>query len=138
MSFENMTILLKDFEYAITLRGLLKEEFEVKNLRNETCFLIKTEEIIKFYRNFDTYVKNDIGVVCSSNILCRAHAAHGYLKYLIDEIYNYVENEKNYYKAFYFTKTNIDTVAFGGWTGEPVQRVCLNHLSYSRRLAYLR
>ena len=37
-----MTILLKDFEYAITLRGLLKEEFEVKNLRNETCFLIKT------------------------------------------------------------------------------------------------
>ena len=41
MTFENVTILLKEFEYAITLRGLLKEKFEVKNLHGEICFLIK-------------------------------------------------------------------------------------------------
>ena len=137
MTFENVTILLKEFEYAITLRGLLKEKFEVKNLHGEICFLIKTEEIMKFYRKFDTCIKNEIGVVCSSIVPCRAHAAHGYLKYLIEEIFNYVENEKLFYKAFYFRKTNIDTVAFGGWTAEPVQPMCLKHLSYSRRLVYL-
>ena len=32
MTFENKTLLLKEFEYSITLRGLLKEQFEVKNL----------------------------------------------------------------------------------------------------------
>ena len=79
MSFENVTLLLKDFEYSITLRGLLKEQFEVKNLNGEICFLIKTEEIMKFFRKFDTCVKNELGVVCSSNIPCRSHAAHGYL-----------------------------------------------------------
>ena len=137
MVFENKIILLKEFEYAITLCGLLNEQYEVKNLRGETCFLIKTQEIMKFYRNFDTCVKNEIAVVCSSNIPCRAHAAHGYLKYLVEEIINYVENEKRFYKAFYFRLTEIDDVAFGGWTGEPVQPLSLEHLSYSRRLAYL-
>ena len=94
MSFENITILLKDFEYSITLRGLLKEQFEVKNLRGEICFLIKTEEIMKFLRHFNTCVNNEIGVVCESQLPCRSHAAHGYLKYLVDELYHFVENEK--------------------------------------------
>ena len=137
MSFENITILLKEFEYSITLRGLLKEQFEVKNLHGEICFLIKTQEIMKFFRNFDTCVKNEMGVVCSSNVPCRSHAAHGYLKYLIDEIINFVENDKLFYKCFYFRKTCSKDVAFGGWTAEPVQPLCLKHLSYSRRLAYL-
>ena len=92
---------------------------------------------MKFYRKFDTCIKNEIGVVCSSIVPCHAHAAHRYLKYLIEEIFNYVENEKLFYKVFYFRKTNIDTVAFGGWTAEPVQPMCLKHLSYSHRLAYL-
>ena len=137
MAFENITILLKEFEYVITLRGLLKEQFEVKNLHDEMCFLIKTQEIMKFYRKFDTCVKNEIGVVCSSNVPCRSHAAHGYLKYLLEEIINYVENEKVFYKAFYFRKTCNNDVAFGDWTAEPVQPMCLKHLSYSRRLAFL-
>ena len=137
MSFENTTILLKDFEYSITLRMLLKEHFQVKNLNNEICFLIKTEEILKFFRHFDVCIKNELGVVCESNNPCLSHASHGYLKYLIDELYHYVENEKKFYKAFYFRKTCNKNVAFGGWTAEPVQQVCLKHLSYSRRLAYL-
>ena len=137
MAFENLTILLKEFEYSITLRGLLKEEFEIKNLHDERCFLIKTNDIFKFFRRFDTCVKNEIGVVCSSTIPCRSHAAHGYLKYLTEEIINYVENEKLYYKFFYFRHTKNNDVAFGGWTAEPVQPLCLKHLSYSRRLAYL-
>ena len=78
MVFENKT-LLKEYEYSLTLRGLLNEENEVKNLHGETCFLIKTQDILKFYRKFSVYVKNDIGVVCSSNVPCRAHAAHKYL-----------------------------------------------------------
>ena len=45
MIFENKTLLLKDFEYSITLRGLLNEQYEVKNLHGETCFLIKTQDI---------------------------------------------------------------------------------------------
>ena len=137
MSFVNTRLLLKDFEYSISLRGLLKEEFQIKNLNGEICFLIKTEEIFKFFRKFDNCVKNELGVVCSSNVPCRAHAAHQYLKYLRDEIINFVENEKLYYKAFYFRKTKSDDVAFGGWTAEPVQPLSLEHLSYSRRLAYL-
>ena len=137
MAFENITLLLKEFEYSITLRGLLNEQFEVKNLHGEVCFLIKTNDIFKFFRKFDTCVKNEIGVVCTSTVPCRAHAAHEYLKYLTDEIINFVENEKLYYKAFYFRRTKKDDVAFGGWTAEPVQPICLKHLSYSRRLAYL-
>ena len=137
MTFENKTLLLKEFEYSITLCGLLKEQFEVKNLHGKTCFLIKTNDIFKFFRRFDTCVKNEIGVVCSSNVPCHSHAAHGYLKHLTDEIINYVENEKLYYKAFYFRRTKNDDVAFGGWTAEHVQPICLKHLSYSRRLAYL-
>ena len=136
MVFENKTILLKEFEYSITLRGLLNEENEVKNLHGETCFLIKTN-VLKFFRKFDVFVKNDIGVVCSSNVPCRAHAAHGYLNYLKDEMINMVKNDKVFYKAFYFRLTCSEDVAFGGWTGEPVQPLCLKHLSYSRRLAYL-
>ena len=137
MSFENITILLKEFEYSITLRGLLKEQFKVKNLRGEICFLIKTQEIMKFFRHFNTCVNNELGVECESVVPCRSRAAHGYLKYLIDELYHYVENEKRFYKAFYFRKTCDNDVAFGGWTAEPVQPMCLKHLSYSRRLAYL-
>ena len=137
MSFENITILLKEFEYSITLRGLLKEQFEVKNLRGEICFLIKTQELMKFYRHFNTCINNVLGVVCESDNPCRSHAAHSYLKYLVDELYNYVENDKKFYKAFYFKKTYNNDVAFGGWTAEPVQPTCLKHLSYSRRLAYL-
>ena len=137
MAFENKTLHLKEFEYSITLRGLLKEENQVKNLHGETCFLIKTNDILKFYRKFDVYIKNDIGVVCESNVPCRAHAAHGYLTYLKEEIINSVENDKHFYKAFYFRLTHSDDVAFGGWTGEPVQPLCLKHLSYSRRLTYL-
>ena len=137
MIFENKTLLLKDFEYSITLRGLLNEQYEVKNLHGETCFLIKTQDIFKLFRKFDVFVKNDIGVVCSSNVPCRAHAAHGYLKYLIHEIINMVENDKLFYKAFYFRLTSSEDVAFGGWTGEPVQPLCLKHLSYSPRLMYL-
>ena len=64
MSFENITILLKEFEYSITLRGLLKEQFEVKNLRGEICFLVKTQEIMKFFRYFSNCVKIELGVVC--------------------------------------------------------------------------
>ena len=137
MVFENKTILLKEFEYSITLRGLLNEENEVKNLHGETCFLIKTNDVLKFFRKFDVFVKNDIGVVYSSNVPCRAHAAHGYLNYLKDEMINMVKNDKVFYKAFYFRLTCSEDVAFGGWTGEPVQPLCLKHLSYSRRLAYL-
>ena len=137
MAFENKTLHLKEFEYSITLRGLLKEENQVKNLHGETCFLIKTNDILKFYRKFDVYIKNDIGVVCESNVPCRAHAVHGYLTYLKEEIINSVENDKHFYKAFYFRLTHSDDVAFGGWTGEPVQPLCLKHLSYSRRLTYL-
>ena len=137
MSFENITILLKEFEYSITLRGLLKEQFQVKNLNSEICFLIKTQEIMKLFRHFDVCVKNELDYVCTSTPSCRTHAAHEYLKYLVDEIINYVENEKRFYKAFYFRKTHSSDVAFGGWTAEPVQPICLKHLSYSRRLAYL-
>ena len=137
MAFENKTLLLKEFEYSITLWGLLNEQYEVKNLHGETCFLIKTQDIMKFYRKFDIYVKNEIGVVCSSNVPCRAHAAHGYLTFLKDEIFDSVENDKHFFKAFYFRKTCNDDVAFGGWTAEPVQPLCLKYLSYSRRLAYL-
>ena len=125
MAFENKTIHIKDFEYCITLRGLLKEEHQVKNLNGEICFLIKTNDILKFYRKFDVYIKNDIGVVCESDVPCCAHAAHGYLSYLKDEIINYVENEKRFYKAFYFRLTHSENVAFGGWTAEPVQPLCL-------------
>ena len=102
MSFENVTILLKEFEYSISLRGLLKEQFQVKNLNGEICFLIKTEKIMKFFRHFNVCINNELGVVCESDIPCRSHASHGYLKYLIDEIYHYVEDEKRFYKAFYF------------------------------------
>ena len=60
MSFENVTLLLKDFEYSITLCGLLKEQFEVKNLNGEICFLIKTEEIMKFFRNLTLVSKTNL------------------------------------------------------------------------------
>ena len=138
MAFENIRLLLKDFEYAIYIRELLKEDFQVKNLKEEICFLIKTEEIFKFYRKYKSYTIDAIGVSCESKVPCRAHAALEYLKYLIDEIYNYVENDKKYYKAFYFEKTCCNDVAFGGWTATPVQQISLEHLSYSRRLAYLK
>ena len=38
MSFENKTIVLKEFEYKITLRGLLKEEYEIFNIHGQRCF----------------------------------------------------------------------------------------------------
>ena len=137
MTFENIRLLLKDFEYSIYIRELLKEEFQVKNLKEEICFLIQTEKIIKFYRRYKFYTIDAIGISCESNVPCRAHAALEYLKFLIDEIYNYVKNDKKYYKAFYFEKTSHNDVAFGGWTATPVQQISLEHLSYSRRLAYL-
>ena len=136
MAFENKTLLLKEYEYSITLRRLLNEENEVKNLHGETCFLIKTQVIMEFFRKFDVFLKNDIGVVCESRVLCRAHAAHGYLNYLKDKIINSVENDKVFYKAFYFRLTQSQNVAFCGWTAEPVQPLCLKHLSYSCWLAY--
>ena len=137
MAFENIRLLLKDFEYAVYITDFFKEEFKVKNLNEEVCFLIQTDEIFKFYRKYKYYTIDAIGISCESNVPCRAHAALEYLNFLTEEIINYVENDKIYYKAFYFRKTCKNDVAFAGWTGEPVQKKCLKHLSYSQRLAYL-
>ena len=38
MAFENIRLLLKDFEYSIYIRELLKEEFQLKNLNEEMFF----------------------------------------------------------------------------------------------------
>ena len=137
MEFQNQNLILKEFEYKITLRGLLKEEYEIFNINEKRCFLIKTEKFLEFFKDYQRKIFDDYGVVCESVKNCVAHEAYFYLKYLKDELINSVENEKRYYKAFYFQLTNTPTVAFGGWTAEPVQPKCLKHLSYSRRLAYL-
>ena len=137
MTFENKRLILKEFEYEITLRGLLKEENQVLNLNGKICFLIKTEDLLKFYRNYTVCINNEIGVVCESKKPCRAHAAQEYLNYLKDEIINNVENEKRFYKAFYFQLTDESSYGFGGWTAKPIQPKCLKHLSYSRCLAFI-
>ena len=137
MSFENKTIVLKEFEYKITLRGLLKEEYEIFNIHGQRCFLIKTEKFMEFFRDFEVKVRDVYGYVCESKTPCFPYSVYNYLKYLKDNLMTSVEDEKRFYKALYFQLTNISTVAFGGWTAEPVQPKCLKHLSYSRRLAYL-
>ena len=50
MEFENQVLIFKEFDYKITLRMLLKTENEVFNLNNKRCFLIKTEDIIVFFK----------------------------------------------------------------------------------------
>ena len=137
MAFKNKTVVLKEFEYKTTLRGLLKEEFKIFNINGQRCFLIKTEKFIEFFRDFETKVRDAYGFVCKSDVPCFAHRAYNYSKYLRDNLIKSIEDKKRFYKALYFQLTNISTVAFGGWTAEPVQPKCLKHLSYLRRLAYL-
>ena len=137
MEFGNQVLIFKEFDYKITLRMLLKTENEVFNLNNKRCFLIKTQDIIVFLRNYQRKLFDDFGVVCESKNNCLAHEAYSYLKYLKDELTFSVENEKIYYKAYYFELTPDSNVAFGGWTATPVQKKCLKHLTYSCRLAFL-
>ena len=138
MAFENKVLIHKDFKYEITLRGLLKEENEVFNVNGQRCFLIKTEKFIKFFRDFETKVRDACGWECPHDVPCFTHRAYFYLRHLRDSLSYCVENDKLYYKAFYFQLTNISSVAFGGWTADPIQSKCLKHLTYSHRIAYLK
>ena len=139
MTFENHNISLIEMEKVVTLRGLLKEEFQIENLNGKTCFMVPTDHFIKFFRQLNEDLKRFCtgNKVCQHDRPCFGHQCFKYLQNLKDYLEFYVEDEKTYYNYLFFKKTDFKAIAFGGWTGEWIRPKCLKYLSYSSHLVYL-
>ena len=68
--------------------------------------------------------------------MCSPHKFLKYLERIIDFLYYSVEEEMIFYSAFEFFQDEANSDFFG-WSHTPIKAKNLEHLSYSRRLAYL-
>ena len=77
------------------------------------------------------------GFVCPFSEPCHGHKLIDYVQMLWDAMVFAVDEKKVYYRYFYFENLVFKDGKLHSWDGQPVEALCLKHLSYSRRLAYL-
>ena len=116
------------------LKYFLKDKFYVEK---ENSYIIPTRELIALKRELFPKIAKGHGEVCSdSENICNPHKFKNYIQQISDFLEYSVEEEGVFYDAFEFLPDNANTDFFG-WSYKPVNKKCIKHLSWSRRLQYL-
>ena len=99
---------------------------------------IHTTRLLAMKRQLLPLIVEGHGEKCDSqnNHCCDPHK----FKKCLEDIYQFLENSINdeevFYNAFEFFPDE-DNEAFFGWSHIPINKKCLKHLSYSRKMQYL-
>ena len=130
---EKTIIAFKDYEYSISMKSFLKDEFK-SGSRN---YLIPMSHINWFKRNVFCKIRDSCSYVFMENVPCKGHKLLNYIEMLWSAAVFAVEEKKVYYRYFYFENFTYKNGELHSWDATPVEPKCLKHLSYSRRMSYL-
>ena len=121
-------------KYLYTLKYFFKNEFYNKD---KNVYIIPTHKLLALKRELFPKIQEGHGYVCGDDKnVCDPYKFINYIKKIVDFLYYSVEEEKVFYGAFEFFPDD-DNSDFFGWSYIPINKKCIKHLSYSRRLAYL-
>ena len=122
-------------KYLYTLKYFFKEEFY---LAEKNVYVIPTKRLLAMKRQLLPLIVEGHGEKCDPNnhLCCDPHK----FKKCLEDIFQFLENSINeeevFYNAFEFFPDK-DNVNFFGWSHIPINKKCLKHLSYSRKMQYL-
>ena len=118
-----------------TLKYFFKDKFYVEE---ENSYLIPTRKLIALKRELFPKIAKGHGEVCSEvcSEVCNPHKFKNYIQQISDFLEYSIEEEGVFYDAIEFFPDNANTDFFG-WSYRPVNKKCIKHLSWSRRLQYL-
>ena len=120
------------------LAVFFKEEFYYDDRYN-----IPTDYILEYKRKYFQKIRSSCdhgsNFICPSDNLCRAHKFVFFIEKIFEAITHAVVEEKIYYKYFLFVlKINDFNKNIDGWDFFPYKYKDLSHLSYSKRLSFLK
>ena len=123
-------------KYLYKLKYFFKEEFYIAE---KNVYVIPTKRLLAMKRQLLPLIVEGHGEKCEKNDPHNYCDPHKFKKCL-EDIYQFLENsvheEEVFYNAFEFFP-NKDNETFFGWSHIPVNKKCLKHLSWSRRMQYL-
>ena len=122
-------------KYLYTLKYFFKEEFY---LVEKNVYVIPTKRLLAMKRELLPLIIEGHGEKCKSTnpYCCDPHK----FKKCLEDIFQFLENSVNeeevFYNAFEFFPDK-DNENFFGWSHILINKKCLKHLSYSRKMQYL-
>lgn len=106
-------------------------------IKKKDIYIIPKQKLLAIARKLIPKIRNSSGYHCEyDRDICNPHKFLNQMEEIIDFLYYSVEEKMVYYSAFEFFQ-NESNSNFFGWSHVPIKAKNLNHLSYSRRLAYL-
>ena len=124
------------YKYLYTLKYFFKEGFYRKE---KNIFVIPTKKLLAMKRELFPLIEKGHGMVCANNDnnICNPHKFKNCIQQIYDFLQYSLEEEAVFSNAFEFFPDN-DNTDFFGWSHIPINKKCLKHLSWSRRLQYLK
>ena len=123
-------------KYLYRLKYFFKEEFYIAE---KNVYVIPTRRLLAMKRELLPLIVEGHGEKCDKNDSYNCCDPHKFKKCL-EDIYQFLQNslqeEEVFYNAFEFFPDK-DNETFFGWSHIPINKKCLKHLSWSRKLQYL-
>ena len=132
---DNVIIVDVLCKYLYRLKYFFKEEFY---LEQKNVYVIPTRRLLAMKRQLLPLIVEGHGERCNNEnpFCCDPHK----FKRCLEDIYQFLENsiinEEVFYNAFEFFPDEYNANFFG-WSHIPINKKCLKHLSFSRKIQYL-
>ena len=131
---EKIELCHKEGCYSYSLKWFFKDRFKIDG---DVIYIIPSQYILSTSRTFSPKIREACNYVCPSDTPCNGRKFINYIQQIVDFLYYSIEEEKTWYKSFEFFPDE-ENKNFFGWSERPIENKCLKHLTYSRRLAYLK
>ena len=131
---EKIELCHKEGRYSYSLKQFFKDRFKIDG---DVIYIIPSQYILSTSRTFFPKIREACNYVCPSDTPCNGRKFINYIQQIVDFLYYSIEEEKTWYKSFEFFPDE-ENKNFFGWSERPIENKCLKHLTYSRRLAYLK
>ena len=131
---EKIELCHKEGRYSYSLKWFFKDRFKIDG---DVIYIIPSQYILSTSRTFFSKIREACNYVCPSDTPCNGRKFINYIQQIVDFLYYSIEEEKTWYKSFEFFPDE-ENKNFFGWSERPIENKCLKHLTYSRRLAYLK
>ena len=124
-------------KYLYKLKYFFKEEFYIAE---KNVYVIPTKRLLAMKRQLLPLIVEGHGERCDKNDYsyncCDPHKFKKCLEDIYQFLQNSLEEEEVFYNAFEFFPDE-DNETFFGWSHIPINKKCLKHLSWSRKIQYL-